>query len=62
MNLQPPPPRSCRGPPGSELDTAGANRPDKGDANRLWNLVNRIPEGQRVSRVYTEAAASSSTT
>jgi hypothetical protein len=41
-----------QGPPGSELGTAGANRPDKGDASRLWNLAHRIPEGQRVSRVY----------
>lgn len=40
------------GPPGSELGTAGANRPDKGDAWRLWNLAPRIPEKERFSRVY----------
>jgi endonuclease/exonuclease/phosphatase family metal-dependent hydrolase len=40
------------GPPGSELGTAGADRPDKGDASRLWNLAPRIPEQERFSRVY----------
>lgn len=40
------------GPPGSELGTAGAERPDQGDGARLWNLAPRIPEDQRFSRVY----------
>jgi endonuclease/exonuclease/phosphatase family metal-dependent hydrolase len=40
------------GPPGSELGTAGADRPDSGDAARLWNLAPRIPADERYSRVY----------
>ncbi|MEU9891190.1 endonuclease/exonuclease/phosphatase family protein [Sphaerisporangium sp. NPDC051011] len=41
------------GPPGSELGTPGALRPDKGDAYRLWNLATRImPENERYSRVH----------
>lgn len=40
------------GPPGSELGTAGAKRPDQGDGARLWNLAPRLPEGQRFTRVY----------
>ncbi|TYK46876.1 endonuclease/exonuclease/phosphatase family protein [Actinomadura decatromicini] len=40
------------GPPGSELGTPGADRPDKGDGSRLWNLAPRIPEGERFSRVF----------
>ncbi|MFC7380563.1 endonuclease/exonuclease/phosphatase family protein [Sphaerisporangium rhizosphaerae] len=40
------------GPPGSELGTAGALRPDKGDAWRLWNLATLIPEAERFSRVH----------
>ncbi|MEW9533976.1 endonuclease/exonuclease/phosphatase family protein [Microbispora sp. NPDC049125] len=40
------------GPPGSELDTRGADVPDKGDAMRLWNLAPRIPDAERFSRVY----------
>ena len=40
------------GPPGSELETPGADRPDAGDASRLWNLAPRIPEKERFSRVY----------
>jgi len=40
------------GPPGSELGTAGADRPDGGDASRLWNLAPRIPEAERYSRIY----------
>jgi endonuclease/exonuclease/phosphatase family metal-dependent hydrolase len=40
------------GPPGSELGTAGADRPDSGDASRLWNLAPRIPAEERYSRVY----------
>jgi endonuclease/exonuclease/phosphatase family metal-dependent hydrolase len=40
------------GPPGSELGTASADRPDKGDAFRLWNLAPLIPADKRYSRVY----------
>ena len=40
------------GPPGSEFGTAGAARPDAGDAWRLWNLAPLIPEAERFSRVY----------
>ncbi|MGH3383345.1 MAG: endonuclease/exonuclease/phosphatase family protein [Nocardioidaceae bacterium] len=40
------------GPPGSELGTAGALRPDQGDAWRLFNLAPLLPEGQRATRVY----------
>ena len=40
------------GPPGSELGTPGADRPDQGDAARLWNLAPRLPEGERYSRIY----------
>jgi endonuclease/exonuclease/phosphatase family metal-dependent hydrolase len=40
------------GPPGSELGTPGAARPDQGDAHRLWNLAALIPEAERFSRVY----------
>jgi endonuclease/exonuclease/phosphatase family metal-dependent hydrolase len=40
------------GPPGSELGTAGADRPDKGDATRLWNLAPRLPEAEQYSRIY----------
>src|SRR5205814_10112849 len=40
------------GPPGSELGTPGADRPDKGDAWRLWNLAPLLPEKERFSRVY----------
>lgn len=40
------------GPPGSELGTAGADRPDKGDASRLWNLAPLLPDGEQFSRVY----------
>ncbi|GAA3814048.1 nuclease [Sphaerisporangium flaviroseum] len=40
------------GPPGSELGTAGALRPDRGDAWRLWNLATLIPEAERYSRVH----------
>lgn len=41
-----------QGPPGSEIGTAGENRPDRGDAWRLFNLAPRIPEHERYSRVY----------
>lgn len=40
------------GPGGSEIGTPGYDRPDKGDASRLWNLAPLIPEEQRYSRVY----------
>jgi hypothetical protein len=36
---------------GSEIGTTGFDRPDKGDAQRLWNLAPRIAE-QRFSRIY----------
>lgn len=40
------------GPGGSEIGTAGFDRPDKGDATRLWNLAPLIPEADRYSRIY----------
>ena len=40
------------GPGGSELGTAGALRPDRGDAARLWNLAPLLPADERYSRVY----------
>lgn len=40
------------GPPGSEIGTGGFNRPDAGDAQRLWNLASRIPSEQRYTRIY----------
>lgn len=40
------------GPPGSEIGTAGYDRPDDGDRQRLWNLAARIPAEQRFSRIY----------
>jgi predicted extracellular nuclease len=39
------------GPGGSELGTAGAARPDKGNAWRMWNLAPCLPAGAG-SRVY----------
>jgi hypothetical protein len=33
------------GPPGSEFKTGGFGVPDKGDAQRLWNLAPMLPEG-----------------
>lgn len=39
------------GPPGSEIGTAGYDRPDKGDAARLWDVAPLIPAEQRYSRV-----------
>jgi endonuclease/exonuclease/phosphatase family metal-dependent hydrolase len=41
-----------QGPAGSEIGTSGENRPDQGDAYRLFNLAARIPEDVRFSRVY----------
>jgi endonuclease/exonuclease/phosphatase family metal-dependent hydrolase len=40
------------GPPGSEIGTAGFERPDRGDGQRLWNLAALIPEEERYTRVY----------
>lgn len=40
------------GPPGSEIDTAGFDRPDQGDPWRLWNLAPRIPAERRFTRVF----------
>jgi endonuclease/exonuclease/phosphatase family metal-dependent hydrolase len=40
------------GPPGSEIGTAGFQRPDQGDVSRLWNLAPLIPEERRFSRVF----------
>ena len=41
-----------QGPPGSEIGTGGFTRPDRGDAERLWNLAAYIPEPDRYSRTY----------
>lgn len=40
------------GPPGSQLGTTAFDRPDKGDAVRLWNLATLIPEAERYSRIF----------
>lgn len=40
------------GPSGSEIGTDGENRPDGGDAWRLFNLAPRIPAHERFSRVF----------
>jgi endonuclease/exonuclease/phosphatase family metal-dependent hydrolase len=40
------------GPPGSEIDTRGFNRPDKGDDVRLFNLAPLIALERRFSRVH----------
>jgi endonuclease/exonuclease/phosphatase family metal-dependent hydrolase len=40
------------GPPGSEIDTAGFERPDQGDGSRLWNLAPLIPQERRYSRRF----------
>jgi len=39
------------GPPGSEIGTPGYDRPDAGDAMRLWDTAPLIPVEQRYSRV-----------
>ncbi|MET9733673.1 endonuclease/exonuclease/phosphatase family protein [Streptomyces sp. NPDC006458] len=39
------------GPPGSELTTAGFERPDKGDAQRLWSTAELIAPAERFSRI-----------
>ena len=40
------------GPPGSEVGTAGFDRPDAGDPQRLWNTAGFIDQADRWSRVY----------
>ncbi|WP_369214957.1 endonuclease/exonuclease/phosphatase family protein [Streptomyces flavofungini] len=40
------------GPPGSEIGTPGHDRPDKGDAARMWNVAPMIPPEQRFSRIH----------
>ena len=40
------------GPPGSEIGTAGYDRPDRGDPWRLWNLAPLIPADRRYTRVF----------
>ncbi|MCX5057901.1 MULTISPECIES: endonuclease/exonuclease/phosphatase family protein [unclassified Streptomyces] len=39
------------GQPGSEIGTPGYDKPDKGDAERLWDVAPLIPAEQRYSRV-----------
>ncbi len=39
------------GPPGSEIGTGGFNQPDKGDAQRLWDLAPLMPAGKDYSRI-----------
>jgi endonuclease/exonuclease/phosphatase family metal-dependent hydrolase len=39
------------GPPGSEIGTAGFDRSDEGDRQRLWNLAPLMPDGQNYSRI-----------
>jgi endonuclease/exonuclease/phosphatase family metal-dependent hydrolase len=36
----------------AEIGTSGFDRPDNGEAQRLWNLAPRIPAEQRFSRIY----------
>jgi predicted extracellular nuclease len=40
------------GPPGSEIGTMGFDRPDRGDATRLFNTEALIDEDRRYSRVH----------
>ncbi|WP_210602859.1 endonuclease/exonuclease/phosphatase family protein [Brevibacterium oceani] len=40
------------GPGGSEFGTTGFDRADKGDADRMWNLEQLIPEKERFTRIY----------
>jgi endonuclease/exonuclease/phosphatase family metal-dependent hydrolase len=40
------------GPEGSEIGTAGFDRPDRGDDARLFNVSNSIPQERRFSRVH----------
>jgi endonuclease/exonuclease/phosphatase family metal-dependent hydrolase len=39
------------GPPGSEIGTPGYDQPDRGDAERLWDVAPLIPAEQRYSRI-----------
>jgi endonuclease/exonuclease/phosphatase family metal-dependent hydrolase len=39
------------GPSGSEIDTRGFKTPDKGDAQRLWNLAPLMPATRNYSRI-----------
>ncbi|MER6124716.1 endonuclease/exonuclease/phosphatase family protein [Streptomyces sp. NPDC001795] len=39
------------GPPGSEIGTPGYEKPDRGDAVRLWDVAPLIPADERYSRV-----------
>jgi endonuclease/exonuclease/phosphatase family metal-dependent hydrolase len=41
-----------QGPNGSEIDTAGFDRPDAADDSRLWNLAPCIPAERRFSRIH----------
>jgi len=34
-----------------EIGTGGFNQPDRGDAQRLWNLAARMPDGENFSRI-----------
>jgi hypothetical protein len=45
------------GPPGSEIGTAGFDRADLGDGQRLWNLGPPIPEARRSAASSTAAAS-----
>jgi endonuclease/exonuclease/phosphatase family metal-dependent hydrolase len=45
-------PQLLQGPPGSEIGTAGFNRPDQGDKQRLFNLASLIVRERRFSRVF----------
>jgi predicted extracellular nuclease len=40
------------GPDGSQIGTPGFDRPDAGDATRLWNIAPRIPDAHRFSRLH----------
>ncbi len=40
------------GPPGSEVGTAGFDRPDAGDPQRLWNTAAFLDDSERWSPLY----------
>jgi len=40
------------GPPGSEFKTGGFGVPDKGDAQRLWNIAPMLPARRDFSRIF----------
>ncbi|WP_316753521.1 endonuclease/exonuclease/phosphatase family protein [Streptomyces herbicida] len=42
------------GPPGSEFRTPGFDRPDNGDAVRLWDVAPLIPADRRYSRINAD--------